>query len=530
MLMREGLTGSGTVSPISEGRSVEVARLSGDAGQPLTHRAVKAGVWNFFLRGVVRGAGFLRNVIFARLLAPSDIGQFGIALVILSLVDRFSRSGIQTALIQKEDSIEEYLDTGWTVQMLRTTALAITCLAAAPWVAAFFGDPLAGPLVRGLAVYLFVNGLASPAMLLLRRSLEFQRQFLIRSSATIANLVVSVIAALALKSAWALMIGLISSAVATVVVSYIVFPYRPKFRINHDQLRELSTFGRWIFVNNILFFLAYRGDNLVVGKLIGTTALGVYLLAYSISEAATVEISKMMTEVAMPAYSRAQGSIDRVRRGFLTASELVLSVTAPVAVVLVVLARPITEVVLGNRWLAVATVLPPLAMAGPLRCFNSNAATVFTGMGRPDLTFRQNLVGVIATYIVMFPLAARFGLVGVGMAVFVGMLATLPFAILHIRRLLELRLTQLLAPFIPALVLSFAVFLSIVATLVAVSGSALLESALAACFAALAYAGTAWILWRRYESGPLRVRDLMRAKRAGRARRGAEAIPAGALP
>src|SRR5687768_18219831 len=76
-----------------------------------THRVLHAGAWNFLLRSLVRGAGFIRNVIFARLLAPSDIGLFGIALVILSIIDRFSQSGLQAALVQKRGAVEDYLDT-----------------------------------------------------------------------------------------------------------------------------------------------------------------------------------------------------------------------------------------------------------------------------------------------------------------------------------------------------------------------------------------------------------------------------------
>jgi lipopolysaccharide exporter len=481
---------------------------------PLRHRVVRAGIWTTLLRGVARGSGFARNVVLARLLAPDDFGVFGIALVVLSIVERLSNPGLEAALVQKDCDVREYLDTVWTIQVIRGAFFCGLLVVAAAPIAGFLGDVRASPFIYVLGVVVWLRSLHNPGMVLYQRELEASYQFQYRTCGAVVELAVSISLALLLRSAWALAFGLLAGRITLLCATYVLHPYRPRVRLRWQQLRELGRYGRWVFLGNVLFFLAYRGDNLIVGKFLGAPALGVYLLAYSISEVVTVEIGRITREIAFPAYSRMQADIWRVRNAFTLGLDLVASVAFPVAAVLALMAGPLTHVILGPRWSGVAAVLPPLALAGSLRAVIGNGTAAFSALGHPSLAFRTDLVAVAATYLVMLPLANAWGLPGVAVAVAAGLIVALVPFVVFARRVLAISPKDLARHLLPA-----AALVVIVGATTAGANELLGEysaRSLAAVMAVilLTYATTSALLWIGTRKGPVSALMFLRSAKS----------------
>jgi lipopolysaccharide exporter len=448
--------------PINKRERPSLPHWLASPGRSLFHRALQASFWTFLLRSVTRAIGFARNVVLARLLAPEDFGLFGIALVVLSILERFTQTGLDAAVVQKREDVADYLDTAWTVQAFRGTLLAIGLVAAAPFIAGFFDEPGATGMLRLLGVSIGLAAFRNSGVLHYRRDLEFGKLFLMRSGGVFVELIVSVVLAVLLRNAWALMFGLVASRLTGLVLSFVVHPYRPSLRVDWSKLRELSRFGRWVFLNNMLLFLSNRGDNLVVGKMLGAPALGVYMLAYSISEVVTVELARIMNEIAFPAFSRLQGRVDALRRAQLLSLDIVVSVSLPVGAILCLLAEPLTLVILGSQWDEVAGVLPLLAVAGVVRALITTTSATFKGTGRPDLAFSIRLLSVIGTYLPIVPLTILFGLRGVAMAALAGLVVALPLALHHARRRVGVSWLDLGRSLMPGVVLSIAVVTPVV--------------------------------------------------------------------
>ncbi len=89
--------------------------------QPLATKVVRGGMWLFALRIINRGLGFIKIIILARILAPEDFGLMGIAMLSIATLETFSQTGFQVALIQKKENVQPYLDTAWTVSVIRGT-------------------------------------------------------------------------------------------------------------------------------------------------------------------------------------------------------------------------------------------------------------------------------------------------------------------------------------------------------------------------------------------------------------------------
>jgi O-antigen/teichoic acid export membrane protein len=475
--------------------------------ESLGNRAVKAGVWSTAMQVVGKSMGLVRNLALARLLAPDDFGLFGITVVVLSLITRFSNVGLQQALIQKTGDIGGYLDTAWTFSLARAGLWMVGLGIAAPWIAGFFEEPAATPLIRVLGLALFVRALWSPGLVLFRRELELRRRYIHRTIGIVSDLVISVSLAFVLHSAWALMWGYLGSNLIQLFVSYVIAPYQPTLMLHRAKLMELGRYARWVFLNQVLFFLAYRGDNLLVGKFFGATGLGIYMMAYMITEVAVTEIGSVSVEVAFPAFSRAQGDKDRLRRGFLTNLEWVFDTAFPISIVMILCAAPLALLVLGERWVQVATVLPFLALAASGRALVMQGNALLNGLGRPDLTLRMNLVIVGITYGLYFPMISWLGLRGVAAAVMLGQLGTLPLYALFIQRVAGIRVAESARRLVPGLLLGSGVGAVI---LLARTDAELWNFVATLVAAALAYVAGALILWRARQIGPVMILQRLR--------------------
>jgi len=132
-----------------------------EPGDTLSQRVVRGGFWVFALRITNRLFQLIRTIVLARVLAPSDFGLMGIALLAISALQTFTQTGFQAALIQKKGDIRDYLDTAWAISALRGLALFAVLSLAAPYIALFFDTLAATPIMRVIGVSMLLNRKAS---------------------------------------------------------------------------------------------------------------------------------------------------------------------------------------------------------------------------------------------------------------------------------------------------------------------------------------------------------------------------------
>lgn len=378
----------------------------------LAQKAVRGGFWVFALRITSRLFGLARTVVLARLLAPEDFGLFGIAMLAISTLQSLSQTGFTKALIQKQEETKSYLDTAWIVQVIRGAALALLLFGAAPYVAAFFGESKATLLLRAIAVSLLLQGLNSIGIVYFEKELEFNKQFVYQLSSTVADLGVSVTAAILLQNAWALMFGLLARNATELVMSYLLTDYRPRVRVDYEKARELFGYGRWVFLSSILSYLVSNLDSLVVGRLLELTAFGLYQMAFRLSQMAATEITKVVSQVAFPTYAKVQDDGTRMREAVVRTMSTVALVSIPLAGGMFVLAPELVMTLLGEKWLPMVPTFRLLCITAAVRSITANFGSVFLSVGRPDIQTKASMMNGLILGISLYPLITTFGMIG----------------------------------------------------------------------------------------------------------------------
>ncbi len=206
-------------------------------GDRLRDKVVCSTIWLAIGNGSAKIVNLLKIAILGRLLAPDDFGLMAIAILTLKWLEYFTETGFNKVLVQRQGDIASYLDTAWLVQVARGGLLAVLLFVTAPMAAYIFAVPHAAEVIRACSILLIIRGFANPAMVYLRRDLDFKRIFWWTFSNAAVGLIVAVCAALLYPGVWALVASVMAAALASTILSYVIKPYmpRPCFRWSHAK-------------------------------------------------------------------------------------------------------------------------------------------------------------------------------------------------------------------------------------------------------------------------------------------------------
>ncbi len=418
----------------------------------LLPRVIHAGIWALAFQSTDQLLLFARIVVLTIFLGPADFGLFGIAIVSMTTLDTISRLGVNSALVQKGGDIASYLDVAWTLQVVRAVLAAGALWVMAPSVAAFFDAPDARPLIRALAVAGILQGLVNPAVLYFHRNLEFQRDFRFRVSGALADLTTSVVTAVLVHSAWALVLGLIARNLTMLIASYLMLNHRPRVSLDYRKLNELLDFGMWIWLTGIATLIAAQIANVVVGKVLGVAALGLFQMAQRIPGLVLRQgLIDPMTRVAFAAYAKIHHDVDRLKAAFLRVLSVWAAITMPIAGGISAVGLDFTRICLGEKWMPMVPALIIASVAFMLGSLIATASPLFMGQGRPRLAFHLKATECLAIMCVLYPLVSNWGIVGAAVALLVGNVVTLVAWYVGIRRRLDLSRNEVERAILPPL-------------------------------------------------------------------------------
>lgn len=391
---------------------------------------VHGGFWALLLRVANKSLSLTRTIVLARLLAPEDFGQFAVAMLSISLLDRFSRTGFEDALIQKDEDIEPYLNTAWSVSALRGILIFSVLFLGAPIIAKFFDSTQSAMVIKILALNSLLTGFRSIGIVYFQKEMAFNKLFFYEIFATVIELLVAVTLAFILRSVWAMVFANLSANFVRLVISHAIYPSRPKLALDKQKFHELFRFGKWVMGSSILIFLNIQGDDIFVGKLLGVTQLGLYQMAFLISNLPATEISYIVSLVALPAFSKIQNDPPKLRTAYLNLLQLTTFVAIPIAVLIYTLSPPFINLFLGVKWIPLIPALKVLVFFGAIRTIMATTVPFFHAVGKPAIITKAALIQLIITVLAIYPLTVKYQIIGTSLAILIAGFAILVY-LLH---------------------------------------------------------------------------------------------------
>jgi len=407
----------------------------GGGGESTLARFARANGWAVAARMVVAVGNFVRFIVFLRLLTPFDFGVAVAAFFTLDTLSVPTEMNFMRALIQQDEEPHDFLDTIWVLKIVRAVLIALVLASFAKPLAIFFKQADSYPVFWMAAILGMVREMQSPAAVRMFRELEYRNMLVFNVVEFAATLGFGVTAVLILKGWRGLMVGVIAGQACWAGVSYLYYPYRPRFRFDFQQTRELFKYGRWITAARLSQFLARQLDSLAVGHMLGPDSLGAYKLAFNIGEAPMGEFSGAVEQVTFPMIARLRGTREERNRVMYWGIAAVLAAGAIYSVILIRWGGPLLVWLFGSNWAGAVAPLRLLCLCGLFQGLLTLAASFFEGIGTPAVSFKLSLVRVVTLAIFVYPLTLWFGNSGAAGAALISVIIPIPFMLLLMRNM-----------------------------------------------------------------------------------------------
>ena len=372
-------------------------------------------VWSAVQKGGASIISVIVHIVLARLLLPKHFGLVAMANVAVAFIGLVKDQGFGPAIIQRDNLESRHLDAAlWTVLGVGLL-LAAAGFAAAPWVALFFDAPKLEPVLRVLLLSIPLASVSSIPEAILRREMEFKSLSVRTLLANLVGGTVAVIMAFIGWGVWALVALSLTKTVVGTVVLWVATGWWPKLTYSIDHLKDLFSFGVNITGQKILNFFNRQADDIIIGYFLGASALGFYSVAYEILKGMTDIVARTMTNVALPAFSRLQNDLPRLRKAFLTAVRTTALISFPAFVLYGVVAHDLFLVIYEPKWLPSVPTSQVLACIGILHSVVLFNPPILKSLGKPHWELSLSVLNVVGN-LTGFLIGVQFGFFWVAVA------------------------------------------------------------------------------------------------------------------
>ena len=359
----------------------------GDTSNVGSRTAIGA-TWLIAWRMVTRALGLVSTIVLARILLPADFGLVAMATTFSAAIDSFSELGLVAALVRRPDTGRGLYDTAFTMQAARGLLTGSVIAGGAAAVSAWFSEPRLLPILLLLAGLSVLSGFENIGIVEFQRSLRFSMEFKLLFFPRIAQFVVTIAAALLLRSYWALILGIVVAKVSRLVMTYVVHPYRPGFALS--RWRDLVGFSFWTWMSSMAGLVWERSDPFILGRFLGAGDLGVYLLAAEIAVLPITELVAPASRALFAGFSAAQNRGTDTVNVALPVVATMLLIVAPLTIGVSATSGYLVAILLGPKWAAAQPLIATFAWLCVFSPFSWISSTVLTSRG----LVRQNFYAV----------------------------------------------------------------------------------------------------------------------------------------
>ena len=397
------------------------------------------------------------TAILARLLSKADFGIVGMAAIITVAIGMVNDKGLGMSIVQKKDLTQSQLSTMFWGSIAFGIFLYVISFAISFPLAHFFRNPTVQPVIAIIALGFIIGGFGIVQKSMLTREMSFKKLAIIETIAVLLSGGVAVVMALLGFGVWSLVVNVIGRDLISVILLWMLYKWRPQFHFAISEFKEFLGFSAQVLANDGAIYLITNADVTIIGRILGSAALGVYSLALYVVKLPVTRLAGIVAKVVFPAFSSMQDDLPAFKAGYLKAIKYISLITFPILAGLALFANEFILIVLGEKWIEMAPVLVILAPMAMLKSVGTIKSSVLMAVGRPDIELKWNLVYLLPLVGVLY-YGTQFDLVGVAIAFTALYILTFPIIQQITNRLIGVSMLE----FITAIAGSFYAMLAMV--------------------------------------------------------------------
>lgn len=458
-------------------------------------RVRSAVFWRWGSQALAQVITWAATILVVRLLAPHDFGLFAMTQAVVTALNFVNGYGFATSLIRAREVDERRIRQVFGLLIVSNVLLASAQFVAAPFAAAYYGQPMVADMLRVQAlIFLTTPFIALPSSLL-ARELQFRSQALVNLVCAMTGAGVALTMAWLGYGVWALVFAPIALFAVrglglTIAAGRLVKPI-----FDFRGARDIVSFGTALTVCQLFWIIQSQSDIVIAGRAFAPHDLGLYSESLFLVLIFTGRFLPPLNDVAFPAYAELANGGKPIGPAFIASARMTMLVAAPFYVGLGLVAGPLVETFFGPKWLEMIPIVAGLAIAMPAMALQIVCSPATNALGRPGIYVLTNGCGAV-----IMPVCFFFGVAGgpqglvdawhvaAPLLLAVTLFATLPA--------IGARFRDLAAALAPVAVACLAMALAVRGmTLLLPALPAPLLLVLLAGMGAAVYGGTLWLLW-----------------------------------
>lgn len=327
------------------------------------------------------------SLLVLQFLTRAEVGLAALAWSVAVLLESFNGLGVSYVVVRQRNlSHADLSGIFWFSTLLGAAVVAIMA-AVGPFVAVFYADWRLYPMMLVAATKLVFVGAALVPLQLLTRDLRFREVGTVQTLATLGEALTKVILVLAGFGAWGLVFANLARGVFLCAALWWFSPFRPALRAADAAVRQAIRFGLRVSASNVAYQLYRNMDNLLIGRILGTSVLGIYQIAFQLGMTPLEIVVQLVNRVQFPIYAALREKPAELARAFSRSPRTLLLILGPVTVFLCFASRDLLSLIGGGKWLPAVPLIQVLVWASLLRGVSQLFSQVYVATGQTRYAF-----------------------------------------------------------------------------------------------------------------------------------------------
>lgn len=328
--------------------------------------------------------GVVSTMILARLLVPEDFGIIAMALIVVGLADVLLDMGVNITLIQNSDATQEDYNAAWTIRLIESTAGTLLVFALAQPAAEYFHDPRVAAVTQILAFTMILAGCENIGVVNFQKKMEFWLEFRFFFIKRMTGFVITISAALWLRSYWAMVIGALSARALGSLLSYVAQPMRP--RLSLARVKPMLSFSSWNLLRGIGNYVSENLHRFVVGGRESPGVMGAYSIGSDIAALPSTELLAPLSRVLFPLFVKLKHDQTRLKKAFLLALGIQTLVGIPAGAGLALVSSELVLALLGEKWISAIPFVQLMGVINIMSAIGVSGGYLLLALGRTQVT------------------------------------------------------------------------------------------------------------------------------------------------
>jgi len=363
--------------------------------------------WKFAERTGAQAISLVVSIVLARLLSPNEFGLIAMVTVFISIANVFVSSGIGVSLIQKKNADNLDFSSVFFFNIGFSLILYGVIFISAPMVANFYGFEILSPVMRVIGLHVILASINNVQHAYVSRRMIFKKFFYATLGGTIFSAVVGIGLAYRGYGVWALVAQRLTNATVDTIILWFTVKWRPQMQFSVIRLKTLFSFGWKLLVAGLLNTVNTNIRQLIIGKMYLSSDLAYYNRGQQFPALIMKNINTTISSVMFPALSGIQDDIKRLKEMTRKTIRISSYLVFPMMIGLVVVAEPLVELVLTEKWLETVPYMRIACYTYAVIIMQIAIQNAINAIGRSDVFLKMDVISKVIGIILLISVMQR---------------------------------------------------------------------------------------------------------------------------